>query len=116
MFVLFKKCAHIQKILKKLKKMFVISKNVNIYLKISCIQNVNEIEQNCQFKKYSPVFITYKTVCNLQNNLFIHKMFANWKNDHAFQKMFVKSKKYSWISNFVPAISIQNCLKNVCRF
>ena len=36
-----------------------------------------------------------KTVYDLQNSLFIHNMFADSKNDHAFQKMFIKSKKYS---------------------
>ena len=34
-----------------------------------------------------------KTVRDLQNSLFIHKMFADSKDDHAFQKIFVKSKK-----------------------
>ena len=31
-----------------------------------------------------------KIVHDLQNSLFIHKMFTDSKNDHAFQKMFVK--------------------------
>ena len=35
-----------------------------------------------------------KIVRDLQNSLFIHKIFADLKNDHAFQKMFVKSIKF----------------------
>ena len=30
------------------------------------------------------------TIRDLQNTLFIHKMFADSKNDHAFEKMFDK--------------------------
>ena len=47
------------------------------------------------FKK-CPKFL--KTVRELQRSLLIQKMFANSENIHAFQKMFVNSKKNPPIS------------------
>jgi hypothetical protein len=71
--------------------------------KISPIQKCSWIE------KYSK---NSKTVRDLQNSLPVHKMFADSKDDHAFQKMFVKSKKM--FVNFTNCSN--NFQKNVRRF
>ena len=45
------------------------------------------------------------TIRDLQNSLFIHKMFTDSKNDHVFEKMCVKSQNFSWILKITPPIS-----------
>ena len=42
-----------------------------------------------------------KTDRDLQKSLFIHKMFAVSKNDHALQKMFIRLKKVHQIKKIV---------------
>ena len=77
-----------------------------------CIKKYSEIKQNfANSKKLRNSLLIHKMfadlrnsllihknsniVRDLRNSLLIHKMFADSKYDHAFQKMFIKSKKRS---------------------
>ena len=59
-----------------------------------------------------------KTICDLQKRLFIHKMFDDWKNDHVFQKVFVKARKMFINFKMVPPVSKKMFVnsRNVCLF
>ena len=72
--------------------MFGKSKNDHDFFKISCIQNVNEIEKIFVTSKSSRI-VKYpknsKTIRDLQNSLLIHKNFADSKKS-CISKNFVK--------------------------
>ena len=54
-----------------------------------------KLKKNRKFKRcheWKSILKVQKTVLDLQNSLFIYKIFANSKNYHAFQKMFVNFK------------------------
>ena len=69
-----------------------------IFYIVHVFNNINEIEQNFANQK-SSCMEKYprnsKIVRDLQNSLFIQKMFADSKNDLAFQKMFMNFKNCS---------------------